>query len=242
MFAERPQLEAAIDAVCRREGFTARRVPEEHAGGKWTLRYESALGQGGNLEVDLNFIFRVPLWPVVSRDSRAVGSYKATQVPVVEEHELAAGKLAALLARRASRDLFDAHQLLTRVGFDGDRLRLAFVIYGAVNRRDWRTVSANDVNFEARELDQLVPLIREDALPKLGPRSDWAERLVEDCRQRLSIVLPLAGAEREFLDRLLDHGEIEPSLLTEDAELAERIRRHPGLEWKALNVRQFKGR
>ena len=38
--------------------------------------------------------------------------------PVLDIHELAAGKLAALLARRASRDLFDAHHLLLRGGLD----------------------------------------------------------------------------------------------------------------------------
>src|SRR5512137_2642057 len=59
MLAERPRIEQAIQAVFAREGFTVRRMPVEHAGGKWSLRYESALGQTGNLEVDINFMFRV---------------------------------------------------------------------------------------------------------------------------------------------------------------------------------------
>lgn len=69
MVSERPKLYGAIEAVCQREGFAIRRFPEEHAGGKWSLRYPSVLGQGGNLEVDVNFMFRIPLWPVVLRDS-----------------------------------------------------------------------------------------------------------------------------------------------------------------------------
>lgn len=36
----------------RTEGFGVRRMPEERAGGKWALRYESALGRGGNLGVN----------------------------------------------------------------------------------------------------------------------------------------------------------------------------------------------
>jgi hypothetical protein len=53
-------------------------------------------------------------------------------------------------------------------------------------------------------------------------------------------LLPFTTAsEKEFLDRLLDYGEIVPVLLTEDEGLAERIRHPPGLEWKALNVREF---
>jgi hypothetical protein len=49
-------------------------------------------------------------------------------------------------------------------------------------------------------------------------------------------------SEKEFLDRLLEYGAIVPSLLTEDEGFAARIRHHPGLGWKAINVRKFKGR
>ena len=108
MMAERPKVEQAVQAVCSREGMNITRMPTDHAGGKWRLRYDSTLGEGGNLEVDLNFMFRVPLWPIALRDAK-VGSYSVTQIPVLDLHELAAGKLAALLARQASRDLFDAH-------------------------------------------------------------------------------------------------------------------------------------
>lgn len=61
MLAERPRIEQAVQAVFAREGFTVRRMPEEHGGEKWSLRYQGAAGQGGNLEVELNFMFRVPL-------------------------------------------------------------------------------------------------------------------------------------------------------------------------------------
>lgn len=242
MLAERPKVEEAVNAVCRREGFTPRHVPDDHAGGKWRLHYESALGPGGNLELDLNFMFRVPLWSVVAQDSRPLGSYRASRIPVLDGNEVAAGKLAALLARHASRDLFDAHQLLRRGSLDPDRLRVAFVIYGATNRKDWRTVSVKDVSFEASEVKNLLlPLLRNEVVAQVGPVTTWAARMAEECRQGLGIVLPLNDPEREFLDRLLDYGEIEPSLLTQDIELADRIRRSPGLEWKALNVRRFKG-
>lgn len=239
MLAERPKVEQAIQAVCAREDFAVQRVPADHAGGKWVLRYASALGQGGNLQVDLNFMFRVPLWDIASQDSRNVGSYQAREIPVLDLHELAAGKLAALLARRASRDLFDAHHLLTQCKLDRDRLRTAFVLYGAMNRKDWRTVSVNDVSFEANEIKhQLLPTLRNDYAGGIGQPDAWARRLVDECRSALGVVLPLSDAERAFLDRLLDHGEIVPSILTADAAWAERIKQHPLLEWKALNVRQ----
>ncbi len=70
----------------------------------------------------------------------------------------------------------------------------------------------------------------------------WAECLVEERRDALHSMLPFTASEKEFLDKLLDYGEIVPSLLSDDEGLAARIRHHPGLEWKALNVREFRGR
>jgi hypothetical protein len=54
------------------------------------------------------------------------------------------------------------------------------------------------------------------------------------------MVLPLNKSEREFLDELLDNGEVVPQLLTENRILAKRISEHPALAWKAFNVRQLK--
>lgn len=58
MLADRPKIERAIQAVFSREGFSVRRVPEEHAGGKWRLHYSSFTGQTANLDMDLNFMYR----------------------------------------------------------------------------------------------------------------------------------------------------------------------------------------
>jgi len=99
MLADRPRVEGAIQAVCSREGFSVTRVAEEHAGGKWMLRYESAYGVGANLELDVNYMFRVPLWPFKELDSHSLGPYRAVRIPVMDIHELAAGKLAALFSR-----------------------------------------------------------------------------------------------------------------------------------------------
>ena len=46
-------------------------------------------------------------------------------------------------------------------GLNLERLRIAFVVYGAMNRKDWRTVSFGDVDFDAVELaSQLIPTLR----------------------------------------------------------------------------------
>ena len=241
MLEERPRIEEAMRAVFRREDFDVGEAPDEHAGGKWRLRYAASSGQSGGIEVDLNYMHRVPLWPVVTRDSHTVGAWQARGIPVMDIHELAAGKLAALLARQAARDLFDSRLVFSLEGLDLERLRTAFVVYGAMNRRDWRTVSVEDVAFNGTELSsQLLPALKIGSVSS-GEANGFAEAMVRECCEALSALLPFNDAESAFLDLLLDGGEIDASLLTADMELQERIQGQPMLEWKAQNVRQHRG-
>ena len=240
MVAERPKVEEALQAVFSREGYTVRRVPAEHAGGKWQIRYPAASGQGGNLEVDVNFMFRIPLWPVKTLDSRPVGIWQAAGIAVVDMHELAAGKLTALLSRRQARDLFDCSNLFHLDSLDRERLRLAFVVYGAMSRKDWRTVTPGDVDFDSVDLDQkLIPTLRASGIERIQ-KDHFGKSLVADCRNFLSVLLPFTKNEMEFLDQVLDKGTIAPEFLTDDEDMQDRIRHHPLLEWKAMNVREFK--
>jgi predicted nucleotidyltransferase component of viral defense system len=241
MKVERPKLEQAITDVCNRAEITVERRATEHAGGKWQLRYASALGGGGNLQLDINFMLRVPLWPVVLKDSRKLGDFQVKQVPLLDINELAAAKLVALLARHVARDLFDAHQLLTKVALDDARLRLAFVVYGAMNIEDWRKVSIDHVAFDAEELKQnLIPVLRQEIVAEIERGEEWAERLVAETTAGLQRLLPLSEAEQQFLENLLEKAEIKPELLINDSDGIDKINRQPMLHWKALNVRKFK--
>lgn len=242
MLAERPRIEQAAQAVFSREGFTTKRVPNEHAGGKWRLSYQSFTGQSGNLEVDMNFMFRQPLWDIQPADSHPLGDFQARNIPVLDIHELAAGKLAALVARGQARDLFDCHRILSMDDLEKDRLRIAFVTYGGMNRKDWRTIAIEVVDFDAAELTRLlVPTLHvRESKEQVSP-AEYGARLVRECREALSAVLPFTDAERAFLDLLLDRGVIDPTLLTADASLQRRIHSQPLLQWKALNVRRHKG-
>ena len=238
MLADRLIFERAANAVFSREGFTVRSVPREHAGGKWQLSYSSYRGQSAALQVDLNYMFRQPFWPVHELNSYPLGDFQAKRIPVLDVHELAAGKLAALFARRQARDLFDCLQVLTVNGIQRDQLRIAFVVYGGMNRKDWRTVSLKDVDYDETELAiQLRPMLRAKVPQKRKSMEEYGAQLLTKCKKALSVVLPFTKAERAFLDQLLERGIIKASLLTSDTKLQERIKAQPMLNWKALHVR-----
>jgi len=239
MLEERPKIEQAIQAVCGRLGIQIKRSPSDHAGGKWRLSYTTVTGRSGSLELDVNFMLRTPLWDHTLSSSRPVGPFAVSDVPALDVHELAAGKLAALFGRTASRDLFDARELLARGELDRTRLRLGFVVYGGINRRDWREVSLDDVQTSVEDVDRrLIPMLRADIAPPRDQISTWTQQLVADCKDLLTAVLPLDDPERQFLDALNDRGEIISELLTDDTHLQDLIRAHPGLLWKALNVKK----
>lgn len=241
MIEERKELEVILIGLCERSGFTIKRVSTEHAGGKWRLNYASVVQPGGNLEIDLSYLYRVVFWPIAVKDSYLVGQYQEKNIPLLDVHELAAGKLAALMSRRESRDLYDAHRLLvdqkSRQKIDMARLRLAFVIYGGMNRHDWRTIKIEDIGFDSAELqNKLIPVLNQNDLQQ----TSFAERLVTECQDVLSHLLPFNENEKRFFNLLLDEGEIESSLITSDTELQKKINLHPGLLWKAKNVLEFK--
>lgn len=242
MEAERPRVDQGLHAACGRCGFTVKRIPAEHAGGKWRLSYTGAAGQTGTLELDVNYMLRSPLWPVAARHASMLAIAPREAFPVLDPHELAAGKLAALLARGASRDLFDARELLRPGTLDAAKLRLGFVVYGAANHVDWRSVSVAAVTTTAKDVaDKLLPMLREDLVPARRDVEAWTASLVRECQALLGIVLPFTDDERGFLDAVNDRGEILPELLTDDSRLRATIRSHPALAWKALNVRKHRG-
>src|SRR3989338_8005064 len=44
MLLEHPLIEQALEAIFQREQMVIKRIPQKHAGGKWQLKYDSALG------------------------------------------------------------------------------------------------------------------------------------------------------------------------------------------------------
>ncbi|MBI2879769.1 MAG: nucleotidyl transferase AbiEii/AbiGii toxin family protein [Candidatus Rokubacteria bacterium] len=244
MQAERAAFEAAVAACCEREGCVVRRMPQEHAGGKLRLRYAGGVGGAGTLELDLNFLQRVPLRPPERRAPRFPPDAELDSVPVLSLEETAAGKFVALLTRRAARDAFDVWQLLELAPDLPGRvdLRQAFVVQMAGSRHDARAVEPRRVGISLKEVREgLLPLLRIEGRPFGEDVEALATHVNAACRKAAETLLAWSPRERAFLDRLIDDGEIAPDILVDDPARQALIRAQPLLQWKALNVRRFKG-
>lgn len=176
------------------------------------------------------------------RDSAALGEYSAKNVRVLSEAELAGGKLSALFSRVQARDLFDAHQLLTKSDLDRERLHVAFVVYGGFNRVDWRTIDLDRMSLNPTDaLRMLLPTVQPSIFDEAGGAAVWIDKMISETREGLAGLVPLSDSDLSFLDALSGQGEIRAELLTTDPTLQETIRSHPMLNWKALTVRKHRG-
>jgi hypothetical protein len=84
-------------------------------------------------------------------------------------------------------------------------------------------------------------MLRNDVRPPKHGVDAWTDSLIQEARSLLSVVLPLKEHEREFLERLNGNAEIAPELLTDDPAMQEIIRGHPGVNWKAVNIKRRLG-
>jgi hypothetical protein len=152
--------------------------------------------------------------------------------------ELAAGKLCALLARAAPRDLYDVMRLPARLGevWGSPGFRRVFVALAGI--LDHPLFDYGPDRFDRVDDDA----VRTQLHPMLTAGDDpGADALRVEAWAVVAPFLALAADEREYCERL-QIGEFRPELLFPDGgDLADRVRRHPALRWKAHNARQHAG-
>ena len=234
MKKERKIINGALFKIMQQNNFDLERSPNHYAGGKMIWRYPSALGQKGNLEIDLNYMYRKPLWPIQHIESKLTIE-KSAAIPVLDIHELSAGKLAALFDRQASRDLFDARYLLTHCDLNRKKLRLSFVIYLAISTVELKNIKPDYINYDLRDLqNRLLPVLHQEKIPKAkSDVKNFAQTLLNELHEKLSEILPLTDAENEFIKKIRTDGIIDPALITNDEKLSEILESHPAILWAA---------
>ena len=240
MVRERQDVDAAINRLFASQGYSVHRQPDEHAGGKWLSRFNSALGGNATLEVDINYMDRQPLFGVARMESRNLDGIQARGILVLDIHEIIAGKIVALVDRRATRDLFDARRMLSIQGLDWARIKTAVLAIGACRRADWRNASTNAIVNPAEPPHKLLYCLPQDYFAEYEDIGAWINETVSLCQERLGFLFNLSANEQAFLDGVLDRGEINTDLLETDPETQKRINAMPMLAWKALHVRKHR--
>ena len=106
----------------------------------------------------MNYMARQPLFGMSRMESVSLGGRPAESIPVLDLHEVVAGKIVALVSRRAARDLFDARRILSIEGLDWRWIKIAVLAMGISGRQDWRSISVEAIQGDPRYLRQSLAI------------------------------------------------------------------------------------
>ncbi len=237
MESARPQIEEALQRIATAQGYQVQWSRPAHAGRKCFLAYRSASATPDRIEVDLNFLHRQLLLPPSQRALWSPDPTQSVSSQIISLPELCAGKICALLDRMAPRDLFDMaylHQLIPQASSDPIPRAIIIALSGALTHPIYSyKADRNQRLSEQHVTSQLHPMLLEGQRPTARELLDASWPLVEP-------FLDLTEAERAYVD-LLQQGKLQPELLfPEDEDLAEKVRHHPVLLWKAHNAAQHR--
>ncbi len=234
MLEDRPRMEAALADLARRRSYTVQRSADAFAGRKLYLSYPSVLGPQDRIEIDLNFLFRIPLTDVERHELWQPGDLDRPEVAVVGRAELLIGKLLALLDRAAARDAWDVGHLPAPVRqvLESSAFRPLFVGLSSILIHPLP-------EYSLARIEQLVTdkVIVEQLRPMLV--AGTTARASDLTSQAWAVVAPfldLAASEREFVAGI-GRGEIHADLLfPREPDAAVAIAGHPAILWKVTNV------
>ena len=229
--AQRPETERAVTAIAHSEGYTVSSSADSHAGRKLYLQYINFSGNRDRVEVDINYMFRVPLQPLSRQRPRVLMPGMDISFPLVGWFELLAGKWLAAIDRVASRDVYDLAQLHPCEAANDPAFRATVVGLSAILPHPLHTYGMNRfARIDRRTAEtELSPFLR------AGTSFDHDE-ILTNANQFLSRVLELTEQERLYVDGIA-RGEIRSELLLpSNSAFCERLKKHPAVRWKIKNV------
>jgi len=238
MLEERPLIEAALIELANKRGFRVQKSAEAFAGRKFYLHYQSVLGATDRIEVDLNFVFRVPLSGFESCELWQPGELDRPVVRMVGQDELFIGKMLALLDRGAARDVWDIAHLPEQAsgrlaGGDFRKLFIALSITLDQSLSTYRRDRLERLVTDRVIMEQVVPLLNVEIEPR-------AYDLIEKAWAVLGRFFDLSAEEKDYIESA-NRGDLHMELLFPGkAEEAMRIAAHPAIQWKINNVKAHK--
>lgn len=234
MLRDRPEVEEAICRIAQMQGYRVQASRQGHAGGKWFLNYQTADNTQDRIEIDLNFLHRLPLLDPVKRRLWSP-SDQSIQVRMLAVEELYAGKVCAMLDRMAPRDLFDMSQMrdLAPHLVNSDLFKTIFVaMSGGLVHPVYTYVQRYEKGVDIADIEnQLFPMLTIDKTlePNVLFRQAW---------DVVKPLLDLTNSERMFVDEL-QRGVLKAELLfPNNPAYRERVSKNPMLVWKAQNAAQ----
>ena len=232
MQRERPEIDKAAEQISKALGYKLQRG-DDYALTEWFLAYQNHIGRPDQIQIEINFLMRACALAPQLRQAVPIGDEPACEFPVLAVEEVFAGKIRAMIDRKHPRDFYDLFRFRKAgLSYDSEVIHKLAVLFGSTLNRDLRSYKISrfaDVDEEAIKR-LLYPLLKAGDRPTGAEMFAVAKPILEDVLDH--------SRETDFLDAMAA-GKYQPELLfPQNDNIVNRIRRHPGLLWKAENVRQ----
>ncbi len=205
---------------------------EAHALTQFSFFYQTMSGSSDMLKLEVNYLRRLPLLPPRMRNFKRFEQH--ADFLCLDDHELLAGKIIALLSRYTPRDLFDVYQMaISSPPLDEGLLRSVLLSYGI-------TARASVIDLFQLKLDLiserdirniLEPLLRSGLHPS-------REELVSRVENFLTPYLFLTDEEKGLIQNFYNSGHLDMSSLFLQEEIKEKLKISPSLQWKVQNIKK----
>ena len=194
-----------------------------------TYAYINAYGNRDNIKVEINFIDRIHILPIVNRKINYFDKEVMIKAPL--EEELFAMKICALIDRSKPRDLYDTFRLKNDfLNLEKDKLRKLTVFYLSLDG----IFELNENSFKGIEAVS-QDSIKKELLPVLKKNEKFnLEAIKQEVSNFLQDLLVLTSDETKYLEEF-SKGTFNPSLLF-DGFSAERAAKHPMAKWRINNI------
>ena len=194
-----------------------------------TYAYINAYGNRDNIKVEINFIDRIHILPIVNRKINYFDKEVMIKAPL--EEELFAMKICALIDRSKPRDLYDTFRLKNDfLNLEKDKLRKLTVFYLSLDG----IFELNENSFKGIEAVS-QDSIKKELLPVLKKNEKFnLEAIKQEVINFLQDLLVLNSDETKYLEEF-SKGTFNPSLLF-DVCSAERAAKHPMVKLRINNI------
>lgn len=185
------------------------------------------LRQGVKIKIEVSPVMRGSLLTPVTMgiNPQVESQFSYASMPVLDWHELYAGKLCAALNRQHPRDLYDVSILLEHEGIT-DKLMNVFMVYLiSGNRPIAEMLSPHPVSLAAAYNKQFTGMtVKETTLQKLEETRKTSIQQIND---------KLTDKQKQFL---LSFKAMQPEWQLLDAGDASHL---PAVQWKLLNIKNM---
>ncbi len=211
------------------EGYSLNAEPRKHyALLSFSFAYINSAGNKDNIKVEINFMDRCHILPLEYKRIKAKGVVEGFLVLALNDVELYASKINALLSRATPRDLYDVNAMINgKFIEDGDLLKKCLIFYNMVGGEQ----DIDDISFENIERIDFAKF-RSQLKPVLAKNDKFnLDEAKENVIGYLKALIKIDEGERRFIEEFRGKN-YKPELLFDEETIIGNIKSHPMALWR----------